>query len=63
MGSGLSELGEEGDFCVPVSGEGEDGNDPYFGRSKVTVNKFRLIRKLEDDPIIRSQAQVDKMKR
>ena len=63
MGFSLSELGEEGDLCIPVSGESKDWDDPDFDCSKVTVNKFRLVGELEDDPIIGPQAQINQMER
>jgi hypothetical protein len=61
MGSGLSELGEEGNLCVPVGGEGKDWDDPNLDGGEITVNKFRFVGELENDPIIRSQAQIDQM--
>jgi hypothetical protein len=63
VGFGLSELGKKGNLCIPVGGKGKDRDDPYFDGSKITVNKFRFVGELEDDPIIGSQAQVNKMER
>jgi hypothetical protein len=59
----MSELGKKGNLCIPVGGEREDRDDPYFDGGKVTINKFRFVGELEDDPVIRPQAQIDQMKR
>ena len=61
MGSGFAELAEKGDFGLAVGGEGQDGDDANFDRSKVTINKFWFIGELEDHPIVGSQTDVDKM--
>jgi hypothetical protein len=63
VGSGLSELSEKGNLCVPVSGEGKDRDDSDLDGSKVTINEFRLVGELEDNPIIGPQPKVNKMER
>ena len=63
MSFGLSELSKKGDLRVPVGGKGKDGNDPYLDGGKVTVDEFRLVGELEDDPVIGPQAPVNEMER